>query len=303
MHYPHLRCEEWLIIAPRPPQLPWQRDTAVTIEIVREGRRHRVDRDEGTYAIARVPGEGLHRLQVDVILEATLFNQKLVPLDADAEPPPLKLLRQRMHTFALHATEGQDFDAPQFKAYLNRNGLQRRPSESEFDFAFRAFRFLGEHLVYDSEDRDKCSSHVCRSGGSDCGGLANIFVATMRANGIPAINLPGRWAASGGPKDHDQCHVKSAFFDPHLGWVKVDQNGAVAQHKKDKEIGFQNFATGGANFLTFSTIHPPHLDLERFGEVSLNGIGQGVIIKVDGKGSDRDHKRTATWTVEKEDVK
>jgi hypothetical protein len=56
--------------------------------------------------------------------------------------------------------------------------------------------------------------------------MSVLFVGLMRAGGVPARILTGRWAASQ-DKDQAQTHVKAEFFAHGIGWVPVDTSGAV----------------------------------------------------------------------------
>src|SRR5687768_14898830 len=112
-----------------------------------------------------------------------------------------------------------DFDSPAFQQWLDDAGLRRRAGEPDLAFARRAHRAIATDFDYESRsDGDRRASAVAAAGKSDCGGLSVLFVSTLRANGVPARSLQGRWARDGehgrmvGDIPFLQQHVKSEFF-------------------------------------------------------------------------------------------
>ena len=56
---------------------------------------------------------------------------------------------------------------------------------------------MRSHFSYEFvPGRDLHATYVCKDGQSDCGGLSCAMVAVLRANGVPARLLQGRWAQS-----------------------------------------------------------------------------------------------------------
>nr|MBA3684840.1 transglutaminase family protein [Planctomycetota bacterium] len=83
-----------------------------------------------------------------------------------------------------------------------------------------------------------------RSG--DCGGLCIALAAALRANGVPARLLAGRWATSALPEHrvddvpYLQQHVKLEFHCQGIGWVPCDPASGVLHDRGD---GLRFFAS------------------------------------------------------------
>lgn len=97
------------------------------------------------------------------------------------------------------------------------------------DLGRRVFLYIALHFKYGPTEVDTVQSWT-----GDCGGLAWVFVRAMRANGVPARMIFGRWAGSEEPpKDGQpgfgQYHAKAEFFAHKLGWVGIDMSGGVGQ--------------------------------------------------------------------------
>ena len=101
---------------------------------------------------------------------------------------------------------------------------------------------------------DRHASFVCQHDSADCGGMSILYVATLRANQVPARVLFGRWAKSavagatlqGAP--YHQQHIKSEFFAQGIGWVPADLSRAVTADKSPE--GLRHFGYDSGEFLT-----------------------------------------------------
>jgi hypothetical protein len=127
-----------------------------------------------------------------------------------------------------------------FRKWMKRNGLMRKSNEDSVAFGFRVFGHFMKHAKYGGDTSGYASrmpSAVCESFANDCGGLSLLFVAVLRANGIPARSLFGRWAKSQ-EGEYGQFHVISEFFVPKSGWVPVDIAVALNDGTSDKSRYF-----------------------------------------------------------------
>lgn len=223
--------EKWMIFLPEPPELPSQRDVKVTAlpagKLVAEksglGRTVR-------YLELRVanptPGRGV-AMQLDV--EATLRNRKLVPLKPGEKPPPVAALTAAERKYYLAPTHSVDFDSLAFQGWLTGKKLQRVRNEHPVEFATRILEVIrADYTYFYDPDQDKRASVACKAKRIDCAGMSYLFVGAMRANDIPARLLVGREALPRKPgsnpahAEYDRPHVRAEFYVNGTGWVPVD---------------------------------------------------------------------------------
>jgi hypothetical protein len=241
---------EWLVYAPRPPTLDRQRDVLTTLL------------PEGKLAQELSPlKRGLMRarlknrpqaLQVKLTIEATLMTTRLRPRVA-GESPVKAELAPGVAKLYMRASAMADYKTPAFQGWLDKAKLRRGIDESDLSFARRVFRHLKHGLSYEWRDgMDLRASAACAAGKSDCGGMSNLFVAALRAGGVPARAVAGRHAASEKPPaprsgaGGSQRHVCAEFFAAGVGWVPVDVNFAVVD---DRRGDFAYFGNDAGKFL------------------------------------------------------
>ncbi|MHC5054232.1 MAG: transglutaminase-like domain-containing protein [Planctomycetota bacterium] len=167
-----------------------------------------------------------------------------------------------------------DFGSPAVRAWLDANGLRRGAGEGEVDLARRVFQVIAKGSSYEYLGRqERTASHVARAGKSDCGGLATLFVAALRSQGVPARVLAGRWAKSArpgeraGPACYFQEHVKAEFFASGVGWVPADLSSAVVHDKSPGKLRY--FGNDDGDFLTFHVDTDLELDTLHFGRKTV----------------------------------
>jgi hypothetical protein len=148
---------------------------------------------------------------------------------------------------------------------------------------------------------DRRASQVCRAGQADCGGLTCLFASVLRANGVPARMLVGRWAESekAGDKlngfDYHQTHVKAEFFAQGIGWVPVDLAGGLSDGA-DRE--FAHFGDDPGDFLAFQVDEDFVVNPLGAGREIIWGM-QNVAYWYFGKGDGKDEVYKENWTVQR----
>ena len=239
-----------------------------------------------------------HALTVEGLYAMRIYPRRLI---AGAAPHAARPLTAEERSNALRESDNLDFHATAFREFLKKQKLLRAVDESDVDFAWRTFRTLRALYAYNfqGENMDRQASHVCRLQQSDCGGLAGLFVATLRANAIPARLLVGKWAKSdhsGAPGGIQQCHVKSEFYAESVGWVPVEISGSI-ENKLGRDLDFF-----GNEYQPFITLHLDVdlvLDSVMFGEKSLLYL-QNAATWYYGTGSGANGaSRARTWIVKK----
>ena len=92
-------------------------------------------------------------------------------------------------TRSLELVSGHQFDyqAAPTRAWLNEHELHRGPEENEVDFARRAFLAVRKGIThFEGKEVEHLASRVCLAGKSDYAGITSVYVAALRADGIPA---------------------------------------------------------------------------------------------------------------------
>jgi transglutaminase-like putative cysteine protease len=218
--------EHWAVLPAQFPELARQRDIKVTIDPP-GGSVPDTGPLKQEAMLAQVSGHP-NGLQTKVTSEMTLYTNRLVPLLAGQTPPERDLPPE---VAKLYTQLSGDTTAKLFQDFLDEAKLRREPKEPDVVFARRVFLYISLHFKYGP---NKDGVDTVQSSTGDCGGLAWVFVRTMRANGVPARMIFGRWAASEvPPKDGQpgfgQWHAKAEFFASGLGWVAIDMSGGVGQ--------------------------------------------------------------------------
>jgi transglutaminase-like putative cysteine protease len=271
---PRLKAEEWDVFVPKLPVLPCQSAVGST---ARPGGREVAEGSPRRQPVLEVivgatTDELAKALSVEARYTATLIARRLVERKPGSPPPKVTPLTASERVLSLRASaEHFDFETPGFRAWLADRGLARVEGEPDVDYARRVFLVIKKEFSYlYTNTLDRHATAVCKAGKSDCGGLAVVFASAMRAQGIPARLLVGRWAFDGG-KDGgpagNQEHVKAEFFAEGVGWVPVDCSSAILHDKSPEGLAY--FGIDAGDFI----VHHLDLDLEipshRFGKQTV----------------------------------
>ncbi len=236
------------------------------------------------------------RLATTVTYTALLFQRKLVPGPPTSAPTPMSAEERDLYT---QPSETIDYSTPVFQAWLNQNRLRRSPGERDLDFALRVFRRIRTAYRYRYDlAQDRRASSICQCSATDCGGLSQLFVATLRAGDIPAVALCGRIARSAEAESSEAApslslgnvHVKSQFYASGIGWVPVEMSGAVYDRMAPER---EYFGRTSGDFLTLSVGNDLQLSLGNGTVVSQRGL-QGVRFWVWGTPVSEDATKTAS---------
>jgi transglutaminase-like putative cysteine protease len=256
---PRLLAREWVVYGAQLPVLPCQ--TGVSSRLLPDGESGReLSPERRPILRSRIPASTAERkTSLDVRLEyqATLLSRRLVRRKPAADAAPVAAPDGEERRAALAAGKHFDFNSDGFRRWLDDGGLKRGPDEGEIDYARRVFLAIKKGFRYVSNDNlDRLASHVCRAGESDCVGLSILFVSTLRAAGIPARSLVGRWAKSGeeGGQGYNQWHAKAEFYAQGVGWIPADPACAVVHDRSPEGLVF--FGNDPGDFLVM------HLDTD-----------------------------------------
>jgi transglutaminase-like putative cysteine protease len=302
---PNLIPTAWIAYAAVPPTLPTQRTLAFNINPkTTEVPDERIPSRKLAMAVFSAgDGSEQHKLTIGAYYRMQLFKRTLIGASfksqgtSDASKVAPGEIAQ-----ALASTETLDFDTPAFQEAVAQNDLRPRPHELQLDFARRVFTTLKAQLHYEYRaDLDRHASAVWHTGKSDCGGLNGLFVAVMRANGIAARTLCGRWAQSA--KDGEtlngipyaQWHVKAEFYLPRVGWIPADLSGAV-ECTAPTDSGLAYFGNDHGDFITMHTDFDLEVDALNLGRQHLVA-DQGFAYWVTGTGTMTGQTSHEVWEV------
>jgi transglutaminase-like putative cysteine protease len=276
---PDLRAQEWIVFVAEAPELAGQTNVKTTTEPKAIGMKEKSPLHRAVSRLrmtAKTP-EQKTSFELKAVYEASLRSRHLRPLTAGQETPAVADLTQVERRNALLALGNIDHDDTDFRRWMKSESFIRETSESDVEFARRVFLNIRSQFAYEyKEDKDRHASKVCQSKKSDCGGLSSVFVSVLRANGIPARALYGRWALSARPAEKlngmpfYQWHVKSEFFAQGIGWVPVDISSGILHDKSTEGLRF--FGHDPGDFLTLHVDSALELDTARFGQRQVENL-------------------------------
>jgi Transglutaminase-like superfamily len=225
-----------------------------------------------------------------------------VRLCTGTSPADSKDKRSAPTIYDIKPTHCLDYTNADFQKYLSDFRLRRGGNESNLAFAHRAFQIFCADMASRFQERASAAglgglvSKLCQrdmhAGG--CGDCAFQFVAILRANGVPARVVTGRWAETATP-DFGMFHVRSDFYDPSIGWIPVDSNFGFADLLKgrDNECQFEKSAMGDFVTMHLNTdVHPAGTSFEA-------PAHQFGIVEYIGKDPFHPKYGHETWTVKK----
>jgi hypothetical protein len=300
---PKLNVERWVLFAPLPPELPGQRGISyeakpeVTKTAEPAGLRQ-------SLLVWDIPGTDASRkvIGVNIAWSAELLSRSLSPLRAGETAPEVPPLPAEQRAAFTASNTLIDFHLPAFQEWLAQSQLRPAGEETDLDFARRLFLHLKEKTAFEfTEDVDRRASRVCKSMKSDCAGLTALYVAALRANGIPARQLVGRWALSAKKdeqlygKPWQQEHVKTEFFAVGIGWVPVDISAAVDFDKIPGSL--DRFGNDRGDFLAFHIDAELTLDVPKLGRRTVQFLQEPAVFCL-GPGKFDGQIRRAEWVVE-----
>ena len=200
-------------------------------------------------------------------------------------------------------------DAPEYKQYTGHEPwLEKAPGLAEraraivgaepnpLKQAKLVFDWIVENVTYDYphvKDRGVKRSFARLKG--DCGEFSHIFIAMMRALGVPARSIFCVWYQGGG-------HAWAEIFVPPYGWIPVDTSGAqlvrnglkgqMTEPKVKEFMKTRGIPTRNPDYL-FGNLYPNRLEVF---------VGENVTFKAKSDGESRTYRfmqpgGKASWPV------
>jgi transglutaminase-like putative cysteine protease len=300
--YDGLQAREWYVFVPQAPELPGQTKPKTKLEPAGVEIRDLglLKRPLVNVRIPATTRDLKTTIGARVTYEATLLARRLVPAAPDQKPPAVADLTREARAAALAEGGQYDFRSTAVQKWVKQEGLLREKGEADLDLARRVFLALRAKYKYRGPTSFK-ASETCAKEASDCGGLSVLFASVLRANGVPARTLWGRWAESADPtvklegEPYYQTHVKAEFFVKGVGWVPVDLSSAI-MHDRSQE-GLAYFGQDAGDFLTLHVDTDLEVRAGPFGRKTVVGL-QNPAWWVVGDGAVDNPKTTQDWKVE-----
>jgi transglutaminase-like putative cysteine protease len=269
------------VIAPIPPDLPSQALHEATFD---PDARSVPDANEPTRALFVAAWRPPARSKATTFVarwraRLGLYARHLVPLAAGDTPDVVAPLTAAEWRRATDTGGAFDLRGAGVDAWLAARHLRRDRDEPDVEYARRAFAAVRQGITYayPPASVERRAAQVCGDGASDCGGLNTLYVALLRAQGIPARLLVGRWAESmkpdaalGGRPFH-QWHVRAEFYAAGVGWVPAD--AGTSAPVTDEALA----ASFGHDDGTFITLH-----VDRGVRVDVPGVGPQTVTWLQG---------------------
>jgi transglutaminase-like putative cysteine protease len=302
---PRMRAQDWIGFAAVAPELPGQVQVKTTTvpkgKVVKEASP--LHRSVVRMQVAAASKEDKTRFKMQVTYEATLRARHLRLLEVGQTSPVVPDLTPADRKNLLASFGDIDHQNGAFRGWLESAGLMRAGTEPPIEFARRAFLYIRANFSYRfREKQDRRASSVCIDRWSDCGGLSVLLVAVLRANGIPARVLYGRWATSARGRDeldgqpYYQWHVKAEFHAAGVGWVPVDMSSAILHDRSP--AGLRYFGNDPGDFIAFHVDPNLEVDTVYFGRESINNL-QTPAYWVRGGGYLGDAETSESWQVKR----
>lgn len=289
---------EWLVYAPKAPDTGMQTDTASRMTVRKDLLGRTIQELSPLHREllgARFSGDACpHECNATIEYWATT---KKIALSTKPSSEPVEHLTDQERDKWLSPTTHYDFESPEFRQWLVAKGLVKKAPESDIKFAWRTYDYLVSSYAYSfNPDQNRCVSSLCKDTTVDCGAASFLFVAVMRANGIPARSLIGRLLQSDeGPEigaSQANVHVIAQFFTKETGWVPVDIANAMGGGSGKRLC---NFGVFDGNFLTMHIDPDFQLDSNYFGIKEVQLL-QSPMFWTIGQGS-LDTTRKIVWKV------
>jgi transglutaminase-like putative cysteine protease len=300
---PTLTAKEWVVFASNPPRTDGQSATAANLlpDGTKISERGSSQRTLLQSRIGATSAGTEKSITVAQVISADLYPRPLE--EASGEKPEVPYLDRIERDHYTSPTSLMDLHSPVFQQWLTTKKLFRTNEESQIDFARRAYLLITGSFRYSySPEMDRIASHLCHAGTSDCGGVSILFSTVLRANGIPARLLAGRWAKSSekgeilGSVEYYQQHVKSEFYAEGVGWVPVDVSRGIGLAPEES---LRYFGNDRGDFITLHFDHDVELDTLYFGKKTVTWL-QGIKYWVTGSGDLSQAQQEYSWEVQEE---
>ncbi len=251
VHNPGFEGTNWIVVAPKFPDLPCQKVWSVELSPGTQTQSFEQNPLKRPFlqTNVKVGAEGLPEsvtkssLETRLQAKVQLHSRKLVPRQMGLVPKnPFPALKPDETKPYLRSTNSMDHASEEFRSWLRKSKLGRQAGEDDWSVAQRLFLYVRKNITFRDDSKTERKASVCAN--QKEGNLAAIhalFVALCRSQGIPARSLVGRIARSsiyipnraGGGNLNHQWYLRSEWHHFQLGWIPVDLFLQVAPSTSD----------------------------------------------------------------------
>lgn len=296
---PNIAARQWLLYFPCPPDMHSQKLMSFGSNDAKFQKTAELSSVKREVLRALIPASNsnlYNKISARCYYQIRLLERGIAP-GPDNDKPARKLQTPAERLRYVSTSTSYDFQSPEFKAWLKNNRLLKQTAERDVDFAWRAFATIRKLYEYKYEQtQNRCVSALCQTDSTDCGGLSFLFIATLRANDVPARALIGRWLkpddqSGAAQNEYGTTHVKAEFLANEAGWVPVDLSQAVSNKTQAQS---EYFGKCSSDFVTLHIDPDMEMDTIWFGTKSVPFF-QSALYWVSGTGSTGDATVESSW--------
>jgi len=108
---------------------------------------------------------------------------------------------------------------------INQSLALRGVSTGLADYAYRSYVWTTHHLTYETQPQERGAAWALRTGRGMCYEYANLYMALLRAQGVPSKRVNGwgeRFQAGEVHHAEEVAHAWDLLFSADHGWIPVD---------------------------------------------------------------------------------
>lgn len=152
--------------------------------------------------------------------------------DARGSLPKLPRVELDLPKFWLYESRNVDLSSSVVQAFIRDKKLSRASVVSNCRFAAEALEVVRKLRYSTNQQAQLVASEVVSQGIGTCGGLVNVYVAVLRANGVPARQVVGL-AVNPDKPTQALLHAVAEFHTTTMGWLPVDVAKAADEAVRD----------------------------------------------------------------------
>ncbi|KZL90620.1 transglutaminase domain-containing protein [Clostridium magnum] len=120
----------------------------------------------------------------------------------------------------------------------------------------KAYEFVNSYMIYDESNKNKGALNALQTSRGVCEDYSELFVALLRASGVPARVATGYWVDSKNfynntATGNDYRHAWAEYYLPEYGWIVVEPTNIYYYNGK-QTIDYSHFSNlnGSTHFIS-----------------------------------------------------
>ncbi|NMM63744.1 transglutaminase [Clostridium sp. P21] len=122
--------------------------------------------------------------------------------------------------------------------------------------AKKAYEFVNNYMTYDQNNKNKGALNALQTSRGVCEDYSELFVALLRASGVPARVVTGYWVdgenfSNNVANGNNYRHAWAEYYLPEYGWIPAEPTN-LYYYNGNKTIDYSYFSnlSGPAHFIT-----------------------------------------------------